>query len=907
MALNIGTRLGTYEVFSAIGAGSMGEVYRARDTKLGRDVALKILPDAFVADPERLARFDREAKTLASLNHPNIAQIYGFEESGGTRALVMELVAGEDLSQRIALGPILLADALAMAKQIADALEAAHEQGIVHRDLKPANIKVRDDGTVKVLDFGLAKALDAGSKDPAYMDLMNSPTMTRLRQGYGVAGGEPGTEAGIILGTAAYMSPEQARGKVVDKRADIWAFGCVVYETLTGKRAFEGETLTDVLAAVVKNDPDWNALAPDTPRLVRSLLRRCLQKDPGKRLHDIADARIEIQEAMVEPKVPSLATPERRRAARWTVALPWIVTAVLALASGGAYVRRVPVDQAATKLSVLPPENAAISSASAPAISPDGRRLAFVAKDLAGKTMLWVRPLDSLAAQPLLGTEDADQPFWSPNNRFLAFFSQGRLRKIDASGGAPQTVCDVTINATTYGGTWNADGVILFASSSLGPIQSVPDGGGQPRPATAVDRTRQERGHVFPHFLPDGRHFLYLAQSGAREQSGVYVGSLGSSETKRILNLESEVRYAAPGYVLFVQGGTIMARPFDADRLALGGDPSPIADRVVFDRTFADAMFSVSDNGVLAYRSGGSSATRQLQWFDRAGKPLNTVGAVGEYLNPELSADGRRIAVERIDPKGDRDIWLLESPAGTAQKFTFTPGDEYMPVWSPDGNRIVYAATRPGTPGGPNVLYQKASSGVANENPLYNSSDAIAPAAWSSDGLIVFRRVVKGFNEAWILPPLGDRVPFQFLQAGNFTRAMVQISPHGKWAAYYSNETGRPEVYVQGFPKPAAPQQVSVDGGIQPRWSRDETELYYLGLDGRMMAVEVKSDAAGLRLGARKALFQTPQVGGARTILRFRQQYDVARDGRFLINVPVAEEASAPMTIVQNWAAGLKK
>jgi len=920
----------------------MGEVYRARDTKLGREVALKILPDALATDPdaspdsaspqarsrnERLARFDREAKALASLNHPNIAQIYGFEEISGTRALVMELVDGEDLSRRIARGPIQVADALAIATQIADALEAAHGQGIVHRDLKPANVRVRDDGTVKLLDFGLAKALDAGSGAKPYVDLMNSPTMTGLHPEFalraspgsergassgggqrdGVAGGDPATELGIILGTAAYMSPEQARGKVVDKRADIWAFGCVVYEMLTGKRAFDGETLTDVMAAVVKSDPDWNALPADIPRLVRSLLRRCLHKDPDKRLHDIADARIEIHEAMAEPEPLPLAAPGRRRAGRWMIAGLWIVTSGAILASGIAYVRRGPLDRATTMLSVLPPEQATISSTAAPALSPDGRRLAFVAKDSTGKVMLWIRSLDSLVAAPLTGTEDADQPFWSSDSRFIGFFSQSRLRKIDASGGAPLTVCDVTMNATTYGGTWNADGVILFASSSLGPIQSVPDTGGQPKPATAIDRSRQERGHVFPHFLPDGRHFLYLAQSGVREQSGVYVGSLGSAETKRILSLESEARYAAPGYVLFVQGGTIMARPFDADRLALGGDPSRVVDRVAFDRTFGDAMFSVSDTGVMAYRSGGSSAMRQLQWFDRAGGPHNTVGAAGEYLNPELSADGKRIAVEQIDPKGDRDIWLLEAPTGTPQKFTFTPGDEYMPVWSSDGSRIVYAATRLGNAGAPNGLYQKASSGVANENPLYNSPDAIAPAAWSTDGQVVFRRVVKGFNEAWILPLSGDRVPSQFLPSGNFTRAMVQISPDGKWAAYYSNETGRPEVYVQSFPKPAGPQQVSLDGGIQPRWSRDQTELYYLGLDGRLMAVAVKTDATGVKLGTRKALFPTPQVGGARTILRFRQQYDVAPDGRFLINVPVAESTVAPITVVHNWAAGLKK
>jgi Tol biopolymer transport system component len=901
--MKIGETLGPYRIQEKLGEGGMGEVYRATDTQLKRAVAIKVLPESVVGDADRLARFQREAEVLAALNHPNIAHIHGLEKtvpSTGTgpaaiTALIMELVEGDDLSVLVARGPIPLAEALPIARQIAEALEAAHERGIVHRDLKPANIKVRDDGTVKVLDFGLAKALaPEGASGTA--EAMQSPTMTSPAV----------TAQGIILGTAAYMAPEQARGKMVDKRADIWAFGCVVYEMLTGTRAFEGETLTDVLAAVVKSDPDWNALPPDTPRILRSLLRRCLQKDPGKRLRDIADARLEIQEAMDEPETSARAAPERRRTARWVIALPWLVTAVVALVSGVAYLRRVPVGQAATKLSVLPPEGAAISTASAPAISPDGHRLAFVAVDSAGKAMLWVRSLDSLVPQPLLGTEDAAQPFWSPDNRFVAFFSQGKLKKTNVSGGGPQTICD-GFSRTTFGGTWNPDGVILFARGSMGPVESVSDGSGQPRPATALDRTRQERGHQFPHFLPDGRHFLYLAVSAAREYIGVYVASLGSTERTRLLDLESEVRYAAPGYLLFEQGGTLMARPFDAPRLALAGPPSPVAEHVASDRIFVDAMFSASDNGVLAYQTGGSGKNRQLQWFDHSGHRLSTVGPVGEYLNPELTVDGKRVAVERIEPRGDRDIWLLESEAGTPRKFTFTPADEYMPVWSPDGSRIVYAASRPGTPGGPNGLYQKASSGLANEELLYASDDAIAPQSWSIDGLLAFRRAVKAFNEPWILPLSGDRTPFQFLPSANFNTAQVQVSPDGKWAAYYSNESGQAEVYVQSFPKPAAPQQLSVDGGVQPRWSRDGTELYYIGLDTQLVAVAIKRDLAGLRPGARTVLFKSPQAGGARTVLRFRQQYDVAPNGRFLINVLVAEGASAPITIVQNWAAGLKK
>ena len=897
MSLCSGARLGPYEIVSPLGAGGMGEVYRARDTKLNRDVALKVLPDLLAADPDRLARFRREAQLLASLNHPNIAHVYGLEEAGaGTSpCLVMELVEGEDLAGRLARGPVPLVEALPIARQLADAIEAAHEQGVIHRDLKPANIKVRVDGTVKVLDFGLAKALDPTSTSGAGNALANSPTLSAHA-----------TQMGVILGTAAYMAPEQARGKVVDKRADIWAFGAVLFEMLTGARAFEGETLTDVLASVVKNDPDWNSLPPATPRPVKVLLQRCLQKDPAKRLRDIADARFEILEAMTGPDVRSPAATDTRRHTRWAVAVPWMVTAILMLVFAVTSFRRVPINQPATRLAVLPPENGSFSPTSAPAISPDGLKLAFAAVDSAGKTMLWVRPLDALAAQSLPGTEDAAQPFWSPNSRFVAFFSRGKLKKIDVLGGTPQPICDA-LATTTFGGSWGSNGVILVARSSIGTIESVSDGGGQPRPVTALDRTRQERGHMLPHFLPDGRHFLYLAVSTARELSGVYIATLGSTETTRVLERESEARYAAPGYLLFEQDGMLMAQPFDGPSLALTGQPAPIADHVSYDRIFLGSMFSTSDSGVLAYHSGGSSLARQLQWFDRAGHRLGTLGAAGEYLNPELSFDGKRVAVERIEPKGDRDIWLLDSSSGTPQKFTFSPADEYMPVWSPDASRIVYAATRAGATGGPNGIYQKASSGLANEELLYSSADPIAPHAWSVDGMLAFRRAVKGINEPWILPLSGDRTPFQFLPSASFHRAQLQISPNGKWAAYYSNETGTSEVCVQSFPKPAAPQQVSIDGGIQPRWSRDGTELFYLAADNQIMAVEIRSDAGGLRPGARTALFNSPQLGGFRNILRFRQQYDVAPGGRFLINVPVAAGPIAPIIIVHNWAASLKK
>jgi eukaryotic-like serine/threonine-protein kinase len=508
LAIQSGTHLGPYEILSAIGAGGMGEVYRAHDPKLGRDVAIKVLPEAFARDAERMARFQREARVLASLSHPNIATIYGLEDSGGTRALVMELVEGPTLADRIKAGPIPVDEAVHIARQIADALEYAHERGIMHRDLKPANVKVTNDDAVKVLDFGLAKALD---NDASSIDLSTSPTISRMA-----------TQQGVLLGTAAYMSPEQAKAKPVDRRADIWAFGCVLYEMLTGKQAFTGDTVTDTLASIIREEPDLTKLPSATLMRVRVLLQRCLQKDPKQRLRDIGDARISLDEVLAgvpDVLLVGAAQPAKRSHLRLISALTGFFALATVLLAYLNFNRR-PADPTITKLSVLLPKNTTVPSDSAPVISPDGSRLAFVARDSLGKSLLWVRPLDSLNAQPLAGTEEARQPFWSPNSRFLGFFSQNKLKKVDASDGLPQVLCDVADN--TLGATWSRDGTILFQSTSREPLKVVSAAGGQPKPETALDDSHGEQGQWFPYFLPDGRHFLYLAMNTNRENTGAY-------------------------------------------------------------------------------------------------------------------------------------------------------------------------------------------------------------------------------------------------------------------------------------------------------------------------------------------------------------------------------------------------
>jgi serine/threonine protein kinase len=862
----------------------MGEVYRARDTKLNRDVALKVLPDLFALDSDRLARFKREAQLLASLNHPNIAAIYGLEDSTSVQALVLELIEGPTLADRIAQARIARPEALSIAKQIADALEAAHEHGIVHRDLKPANVKITDDGIVKVLDFGLAKALGPTAASAA--DASNSPTLTAHA-----------TQMGVVLGTAAYMSPEQARGKPVDKRTDLWAFGCVLYEMLTGRSVFARGTISDTIAAILEREPDWTALPATTPASVRRLLQRCLDKDPKRRLHDIADARLEIEETLTAPLAIS-PTRDRRISTRQTWL--WVIAGLTLAATATSvllYLTHRPAPSETFRLSVSVQGD--ITPQLSAAISPDGRQLAYVSTDSSGKSMLWVRALDSLKARFLPGTENAAHPFWSPDGRALGFVAGGTIKRIDADGGPVQTLADT--GPFRSGAAWNRDGMILFSGAS--GLLKVPAAGGAASSVTTLDRSRQEVFHAWSQFLPDGRHFLYFVQSAEADHRGVYVGSLDSGKTAQLLQSELKAVYAPPGYLLFVRDEALMAQPFNAERLELKGEPSLVADGIWVAQGAGQASFSVSPTGVLAYVNATLWNT-QLAWFDRGGRSIGSVGTPDRYNSqiPQLSPDASRIAIAR-GHRLKEQIWILDAAGGTASRLTFGRDRAVTPVWSADGSRIVFVST---SGVGEERLYLKNANGAGTEELLF-ASRGLGLQDWSSDGHFLTYSVngEKGSSDLWVLPLVGNRRPFPFLQTP-FNETQAQISPDGRWLAYTSNESGEDEVYVQTFPKAGSKRQVSIEGGVSPRWRRDGKELFYLAADERLMAVPVK-DQNAFETDRPIALFRTRLIAQGSQSQGLPTQYDVTPDGqRFLLNLP-SEESGPPMTVVLNWAAALKK
>jgi len=891
MALTAGTHLGPYEILSAIGAGGMGEVYRAHDPKLGRDVAIKVLPEAFARDADRMARFQREAKVLASLNHPNIATIHGLEDSGTTHALVMELVEGPTLADRIKAGRIPVDEAVRIAKQIADALEYAHERGIIHRDLKPANVKVTNDDAVKVLDFGLAKALEG---DPASIDISTSPTISRMA-----------TMQGVLLGTAAYMSPEQAKAKTVDRRADIWAFGCVLYEMLTGKVAFPGDSVTDTLAGVIRAEPDWSLLPSATPMRVRVLLQRCLQKDPKRRLQAIGDARIALDEVLsgaTDPAVPSaVSAPVWRRAVPWSLALLFF-----AIAAAVSFIRfrEAPTEQHVVRFQIPPPEKSAFQNFS---LSPDGRFLVFNVND-----QLWIRALDSVQAQPLPGTEGtvAAGFWWSPDSQYIAFASQGKLKKIAASGGPAQALCDVS---TVVGGTWNGDGVIVFGQIPSG-LWRVSEAGGAP---VQVFKASGGRLDLLPEFLPDGRHFLHTVASGMAEGSGVYVGSLDGQPGVRLLADVTNSSYAAisggagsirrRGYLVFDRGDTLMAQPFDPVQLSLTGEAFPVVEPVATYSGFG--LFSLSNNGSLAYLVRGD-ATTQLVWKDRSGKSTGTFGPPGNYHNFRLAPDEKRIVFDSVQ-SGNQDVWVLDSVRGVTSRLTFDPAADNVPMWSPDGLRIVWPSFRSGSG---YDLYVKSANGTGQDELLVKMGTPTGWATdWSRDGryLMYQRPGEKTGQDLWIAPQLpegasGDRNPFPYLQT-QFEEKEGKFSPDGRWVAYVSNESGRDEIYVQSFPVSGAKFQISTGGGTEAQWRKDGTELFYVEADQMLMAVPVKLGrlpAEPFQAGSPKPLFAV--LHDPSDIIR--RDYAVSNDGhRFLVNSGQGSREPVPLTVVLNWPSLLRK
>jgi serine/threonine protein kinase len=905
--IRIGQALGPYVISAQIGEGGMGEVYRARDAKLGRDVAIKILPRAFAADPHRLARFEREARMLASLNHPHIGAIYGVEESNGVGALVLELVEGETLAAKLAgeaaTGKGLpIQEALAIARQIADALEAAHEQGIIHRDLKPANIMVRPDGTAKVLDFGLAKVMEPIG---APSDVSQTPTMTIPAM----------TQPGTILGTAAYMSPEQARGRVVDKRTDIWAFGCVLYEMLSGHAAFGGDTLSDTLAAIIEREPNWKALPELTPSSVRRLLRRCLEKDPKRRLPDIADARIEIDDAQttpsdspsVEPTVsPGIArsrTPER---VGWVLAAACLAGLVAALVfNRGGSGDRTPADLQSYSTSIVLPAGVRLWSGNPPGrfvLSPDGRQLAMVASDSTGRSMLWVRPLDSRVAQALSGTEGATYPFWSADSRSIAFLAQNKLKKIGVSGGEVVTLCDASFGSS---GAWNRDDVILFTPNGNSPLYRVSASGGTPTQVTTLETASGDVQHSFPFFLPDGRHFLYFvvgSQASRTVPRGVYVGALDSKEPGKLIEPGGSNAKYANGQLVFLRNGALLAQPFDVGRLELGGTPVSLADQVqttVGSASDVAGAFTVSETGVLAYQTG-SLVRSQLTWFDRAGTQLATLGDQADYVDVALSPDDTRVAVSLMDLQlGTRDLWIFDVARRLGERFTYESGDDFGPNWSrPGGGRIFFSSLRKGSI----QLYEKPSSGSGSEALLLEDHLGKFNASSSPDGqhlVYVGGGGIISQSDIWVLPLIGERKSAAFLET-SFIESQGQFSPDGRWVAFMSFKSGRPEVYVTPFPRLSehdTEQLVSTAGGSLPRWNRNGKEIFYLTPDNTLRVTPVNGQTSRFVVGTGRPLFSIHP----RPARLDAYPYDVTSDGQRILVNSFVEEVTPPITLIVNW------
>jgi Tol biopolymer transport system component len=867
MAVTIGSQLGSYEITALLGKGGFGEVYRAKDKKLKREVAIKILPDEFSSNPDRLIRFQREAEVLASLNHPNIAAIHDLVTQDQSQFLVLELVDGETLADRIARGPIPVEEALSIAKQIAEALEAAHEKGVIHRDLKPANIKLTPDGKVKVLDFGLAKIRESSSAS----NLSNSPTLMTA------------ATSGAILGTAAYMSPEQAKGKEADRASDIWSYGCVLYEMLTGRQVFEGETVGEVLGGIFKSEPDWSRLPADTPSGIRRLLKRYLYKDANRRLRDARDARIEIQE--VEEPAATEATPagpaERARLA-WFLSTVALTIALVVVSA--AYFRAGGPEPEEMRLDITTPATQAPLSF---ALSPDGKSIVFVASG-DGPPQLWLRRLDKAEAQPLAGTEGATYPFWSPDNRSIGFFANTKLKRLDLAGGPPRALADAS---NGLGGTWGLDNTILFAPGGALPLSRVGAAGGQPPVRTQLGSA--EAGQRFPHFLPDGKSFIYWVQ-GSAETRGIYLGTTDGAEPKRLGPADTAAAYLPPDHILFVRQNALLAQRFDLSHRTLTGDPVTIADPIV-SVNFVGG-FSVSAGGLVAYRAGGANR-RQLAWYDRTGKQIGVAAEPDTYntQTPDLSPDGRRLAVDRMI-QGNRDVYLRDLIRGGWSRFTFDAAVDGLPVWSPDGTQLAFESSRKG----PFDIYLKASSQTAPEQPLLESSESKWPFDWSRDGRYLLYHVsdLKTGSDLMALPMTGDdRKPIVVANTP-FAEDDGQFSPDGKWVAYRTDESGTAEIVVQSFPNRAAKVQISAGGGITPRWRSDGKELYFIAPDLKLMAATVRSSISSFDFDPPTALFQTRAYRGTSTS---RVGYAVSRDGRFLIDEPVMDAAPTPITLILNW------
>jgi serine/threonine-protein kinase len=899
-----GTRLGAYEVIAPVGAGGMGEVYRATDVNLGRHVAIKVLPEAFGQDPERIARFEREAKTLASLNHPNIAIVHGLEKTGGTIALVMELVEGEDLSDRIARGPVPLDEALPIAKQIAEALEAAHEQGIVHRDLKPANIKVRSDGTVKVLDFGLAKLTEpAGSRQVAAASAQSlSPTITSPAMMTGV---------GMLLGTAAYMSPEQAKGKPADKRSDIWAFGCVLYEMVTGKRAFAGDDVPDTLVAVLRDDPDWSAVPAHTPVGIRQALRLCLQRDPKQRAQAIGDVRLALAGAFDIPvphAAPAAAARPRGRIAALTAGAVMIAGAAVAVT----WLVMRPVAPRVIRGTITADGPSALSingNSRDLAVTRDGSRVVY-----RGNGQILVRALDQLEPARLAGAGNSTSLFVSPDGQWVGFFDNGAIKKVAITGGPPVTVANVENAGGGRGATWGEDDTIVFATAYPNSgLLRVSAAGGNPTVLTMPNREKGERNHLWPEFLPGRQAVLFtiMPASGTVEDRQVAVLDLRSG-TQKVLIGGSNAHYVPSGHLVYSVAGTLRAIAFDPERLEVRGTAVPVIPQL-FTGLTGIAEFDIAANGTLVYMAGGitsSQVRRTLVWVNRQGRPVPLRLPERAYLYPRVSPDGTRVAISINDQQVD--IWVLDIARETLTRMTFTPDTDQYPAWTPDGRSLLFASGGVvGSGAGINV-FRQAADGSGSPEQLTRSADGFVPYSVAPDSSrVVLRAGTATYDLAVML--LGEGHRTEPLIRTPYSELNAEISPDGRWLAYESNESGEREIYVRPFPNVDGGRwQVSTAGGTRPLWARSGRELFYLaisGTDATVMSVPVERSAgwsAGTpaKLFSGRFYFTSQGPGEGRT-------YDVSPDGqRFLMiqdRQPDPVEAAQNFTFVEHFDEELKR
>ena len=899
MALAPGTRLGPYEVVASLGAGGMGEVYRAFDTRLERTVAIKILPEHRSSSGELKARFEREARAVSSLNHPHICHLYDVGSQDGTAYLVMEYLEGETLADCLRKGALPLKKSLEFGIQITEALATAHHGGILHRDLKPGNIMLTPSGA-KLLDFGLAKAAPAlgtsvggaGGTTPSTPTLtiadLSSPSNALTRQG-------------TLIGTFQYMAPEVLQGAEADARSDIFSLGCVLYEMITGRRAFEGKSQLSVLTAILEKDPDpVGQVQKASPPALDHVVKTCLEKNPDERFQTAHDVKVQLKWIAAGGAHAGM-TPSPQSNSR----LAWLVAgaAVLALVVIASYLALATHPSSVVQSFIDPPPGTSYitlsPSSGPPAISPDGTRLAFTARDDRGKTMLYLRPLSSLTAQPLAGTEDSSYPFWSPDGHEIGFFAGGKLKKIEASGGPPQYLCNAAIGR---GGAWSKDGVIVFAPGTSDSLLRVAAAGGATEPATKLDVARRENSHRWPYFLPDGQHFLFWARSsqGVQEHS-VYIGSLGTLQAKPLMKSELMALYV-PNYLLFLRDQTLMAQPFDVRSLEMTGMAKPLAEHVAINPTTNRPIFSASDNGTLVYQAGNAQGGWHLFWFTRDGKQTGSVADLSPYFDPSISPDDKRLATALVTGQGSGDIWIFDLLRSTKTRVTFDFSIQRYPIWTPDGKTIFFGSNRKGG----FQIYSKASDGSGPEQALIEGDDAFKfPESVSPDQrFLVYMRVAtdqRSATDIYGLPLSGERKPFPIVQNA-FNNMQPRVSPDGKWMAYSSSESGRFEVYVTGFPGGGAKWQVSTSGGSFPSWRRDGRELFWLDPGDNMMAVDVNTAGTTVRVGTPQALFH---AGGVQT-----QQgpYAVTADGKkFLINTGDVKEENQPFILVQNWPAEIKK